>query len=127
MWPNPPFLADVVTFTEEILDGKVHFLCSDEKRIEHLFWISHSHEECSFYRILQDFWSQPSNKHFKKVWNKFKAKFNHKNTRIRHWRQCWLWTSISKLGDYLIPPSVVLSLRNEDAYLKRFNKIWNII
>ena len=29
MPPNPQFLADLVTFTEEILNGKLHFLCSD--------------------------------------------------------------------------------------------------
>ena len=28
MWPNPQFSADLVTFTEEILNGKLHFLCS---------------------------------------------------------------------------------------------------
>ena len=28
MWPNPQFLTDLVTFTEEILNGKLHFLCS---------------------------------------------------------------------------------------------------
>ena len=29
MWPNPQFLADLVTFTEEIFNGKPHFLCSE--------------------------------------------------------------------------------------------------
>ena len=29
MWPNPQFPADLFTFTEEILNGKLHFLCSD--------------------------------------------------------------------------------------------------
>ena len=29
MWPNPQESADLVTFTEEILNGKVHFLCSE--------------------------------------------------------------------------------------------------
>ena len=29
MWPNPQVSADFVTFTEEILHGKLHFLCSD--------------------------------------------------------------------------------------------------
>ena len=29
MWPNPKFLADLVTFTKEILNGKFHFLYSD--------------------------------------------------------------------------------------------------
>ena len=27
MWPNPQETADSVTFTEEILNGKLHFLC----------------------------------------------------------------------------------------------------
>ena len=28
MWPNPQFPADLVTFTEEILNRKLRFLCS---------------------------------------------------------------------------------------------------
>ena len=28
MWPNPQFPADLVTFTVEIFNGKLHFLCS---------------------------------------------------------------------------------------------------
>ena len=28
MWPNPQETVDLVTFTEEILNGKLHFLCS---------------------------------------------------------------------------------------------------
>ena len=29
MWPNLQFPADLVTFTEEIFNGKFHFLCSE--------------------------------------------------------------------------------------------------
>ena len=29
MWPNPQETADLVTYTEEILNGKLEFLCSD--------------------------------------------------------------------------------------------------
>ena len=29
MWPNPQFPADLVTFAEEVLNGKLNFLCSD--------------------------------------------------------------------------------------------------
>ena len=29
MWPNPQFLEDLVTFTEEFLSGKLHYVCSD--------------------------------------------------------------------------------------------------
>ena len=28
MWPNPQETADLVIFTEEIRNGKLHFLCS---------------------------------------------------------------------------------------------------
>ena len=28
MWPNPQAITDLVTFTEEILNGKLHVLCS---------------------------------------------------------------------------------------------------
>ena len=28
MWPNPQETAHLVTYTEEILNGKLHFLCS---------------------------------------------------------------------------------------------------
>ena len=29
MRPNPQFPADSVTFTEEIINGKIQFLCND--------------------------------------------------------------------------------------------------
>ena len=31
MWPNPQETADCVTFTEEIVNGKLHFLSSVER------------------------------------------------------------------------------------------------
>ena len=34
MWPNPQVTADLVTFTEEILNTKLHFLCSGRKLTE---------------------------------------------------------------------------------------------
>ena len=37
MWPNPQFPADLVTITEEILKGKLHFLCSVMVMI---WWVS---------------------------------------------------------------------------------------
>ena len=33
MWPNWQFPADLVTVTEEILNGKLHFLCSGKSLI----------------------------------------------------------------------------------------------
>ena len=37
MWPNPQETADLVTFTEEILNGKLHFLCSDHSNTGSFF------------------------------------------------------------------------------------------
>ena len=37
MCPNPHFPADLVTFTEEILNGKLHFLCSKDSRLSFNF------------------------------------------------------------------------------------------
>ena len=31
MWENPKFPADLVKFTKEILNGKLHFLCSEKE------------------------------------------------------------------------------------------------
>ena len=53
MWPNPPFPVDFVTFTEETLNDKVHFLCSDiiftrkkycNKTYHSFLLVSHPHE-----------------------------------------------------------------------------------
>ena len=33
MWPNPQDTADLATFTKEIFNGKLHFLCSGVSRI----------------------------------------------------------------------------------------------
>ena len=37
MWPNPQETADLVTITEEILNGKLHFLCSAPGQIKFSF------------------------------------------------------------------------------------------
>ena len=46
MRPNPQFPADLVTFTEEILNGKLHFLCSE--------FISKSLLRLERFRLLHD-------------------------------------------------------------------------
>ena len=50
MWPNPPFPADLVKFTEEILDGKLHFLCSEKNKnagIRHKKWCIYTNNSFS--------------------------------------------------------------------------------
>ena len=38
MWPNLQGIADLVTFTEKILNGKLHFFCSVSEEI-HWSWV----------------------------------------------------------------------------------------
>ena len=40
MWSNLQFPADLVTFTEEILNGKLDFLCSATPFLEQKFQIN---------------------------------------------------------------------------------------
>ena len=43
MWPNPQFPADLVAFTEEILNRKLHLLCIGISRFEaELFYVFHT-------------------------------------------------------------------------------------
>ena len=42
MWPNPQETADLITFTEEILNGKLNFLCSLNWKTNDIF-----HSDCS--------------------------------------------------------------------------------
>ena len=49
MWPNPPETADLVTSTEEILNGKLHVLCSVS------FYVN-SLKDATLYEI--SYWSQ---------------------------------------------------------------------
>ena len=42
MWPNPQITADLVTFTEEILNGKLHVLCNVGLHRNISFWINNN-------------------------------------------------------------------------------------
>ena len=38
MWPNPLFPTNLITFTEEILNKKLYFFCSNMYSIQKLFY-----------------------------------------------------------------------------------------
>ena len=44
MWPNSQETADLVAFTAETLNGKLHFLCSGKYRQKHSFHAKSSHK-----------------------------------------------------------------------------------
>ena len=52
MWPNPQETVDLVTFTEEIFNRKLHFLCSD--RYMHNGGVSDKRQE-SLNKVLINF------------------------------------------------------------------------
>ena len=48
MWPNPQLPADLGTFTKEILNEKLYFLCSDSTEGFWQFWKKTAHEVMPF-------------------------------------------------------------------------------
>ena len=54
MWPNPQFPVDLVTFTEYILNGKLHLFCS-ENFYKHLFYrtLPDDYQKQPFVDVLQ--------------------------------------------------------------------------
>ena len=67
MWPNLQKTADLVTFTEEIFNGKLHFLCSG-KYIFHYFLKQESllspKKKFNFYVTLEDNMKKKKWRHF---------------------------------------------------------------
>ena len=61
MWPNPEETADLVTFTEEIPNGKLHFLCSALSRKKSFILL-----EQPLAGVVRSTFS----KNFKKFWEK---------------------------------------------------------
>ena len=55
MWLNPKFPADLVTFTEEILHGKLHFLCCVKNMMSLYFsnTLNNKFSKTWFYHLLQ--------------------------------------------------------------------------
>ena len=49
MWSNPQKTVDLVTFTEEIPNGKLHFLCNE--RIEWSFKALKKHKKNKVYVV----------------------------------------------------------------------------
>ena len=52
MWPNPQETADLVTFTEEIPNGKLHFLCSAAIRLRESWSSNLINTQCSQARSI---------------------------------------------------------------------------
>ena len=48
MWPNPQFPADLVKFTEDILNEKLHFLCRDKSysQLRDIHMMSTENDQC---------------------------------------------------------------------------------
>ena len=100
MWPNSTETADLVTFTEEILNGKFYFLCSDVKTVLKLLLtirvVIDSTASVQETRNWEAKWNMAENlrlketkKDFeminKKVWGKRKAKpFKRRNWPEHH-------------------------------------------
>ena len=56
MWPNPQETADLVTFFEEILNGKLHFLCSGSISIRYFCCCIILNKEIAFWCDIASLW-----------------------------------------------------------------------
>ena len=76
MWPNPSFLADLVTFTEEILNGELLLLLSDSSiiAVPEIWFISSQSEVLSEMSALNTSGYSPE-EFF--MLNLFKDRLNH--------------------------------------------------
>ena len=61
MWPNLQETADLVTFTEEILNGKLHFLCIVISNMLHFSNMFQKKFLQNFKNIIKDVHSKKSN------------------------------------------------------------------
>ena len=59
MWPNPQFSADLVTFTEEILNGKYDFLCSGKCQLWNLFHSGDTFQYIFCMLVKKNLWILP--------------------------------------------------------------------
>ena len=56
MWPNPQETTDLVTFTEKVLNGKLHFLSSDGSFRNFAFWRITFISRITFIWFISKFW-----------------------------------------------------------------------
>ena len=99
MWPNPQFSRDLVTFAEEILNGKLHFLCSD--CINNKFSLENFSSKCEqihrkfLQKILSGGWLYCNKKYvyihlnksyraFKQDWKSWKKTRKSKHIKMKH-------------------------------------------
>ena len=69
MWPNPQFPADLAIFTEEILNRKLRFLCSDYTMSLFLKHLIVTFENIVFLRKIYMIWSSSFYRKSYVIWN----------------------------------------------------------
>ena len=95
MWPNPQFPTDLVTSTKQILNGKLHFLCSEyifpqrskmaSKFRLHAFFHLHPKNNLKgypFFRICAFIFEKEA-KRLSQFWIKLK--------KLHCWNSCWFF------------------------------------
>ena len=85
MWPNQHFPADLVTFTEEILNRKLQFLCN-EKNVVYKEWNSSKVDDDNLLnkRSIYDFKNFHKSNNWQ--WQKYKNTCGNTNPKIMVWK-----------------------------------------
>ena len=126
MWPHPQFLADLVTFTEEILNVKYHFLCSVK------FWEGSKYASdnlparlfINFYYLLSPLLREkyPYSEFFWSLFSPYSVQIwentDQKNSEYGHFSRC-VWDNISSnLVKYIF-------LHNHYSNTNSKTRVWN--
>ena len=111
MWPNPQETVDLVTFTEECLNEKLHFcavlLSVEGLRFRHLYFLSNCFIIVSQLVLLN---SQHFLKHCKIAWQRFKANFTSNQKKKKKWQSA-IWYHLYNLKNMKIAYGGVLLCR----------------
>ena len=122
MWPNPQETADLVTFTEEIPNGKLHFLCS----VKFEKWSKKLIDLICFNITVLQYFSKGIIKNFVTSSNSMQlASFNNLNfdSNILSWYSLLLYV-MNVLAIKLWCNDAILSLINWKIYVKAIIWFW---
>ena len=114
MWPNPQKTADLVTFTEEILNGKLHFLCSHTLDNQWLHQYSNKSENC-----MQ---GAPSSLPRDERGSGLLVTVSVLDI-MRNWTKCTIWQGVSAL--YFNNPPIILG--QYWAHFSDLTRVWTYL
>ena len=117
MWPDPLETADLVTFTEEILNGKLHFLCSVRSVWQTIYFSKHKFDNTWIWnRCILFYWVFFS---LLSLTLSCRGPLSYRNQSIA--TSSLICSANQWTGFYMTTVSVMKELREREAISSQFN------